>query len=78
MSNENVIPFGGRDSEDSFQRKNGVLCAIDKARGVVELVSQMLMGSSDNGLQVDCSCALDLASEELQRLRDEVSALLHI
>ena len=63
---------------DSYVRKNEVLCMIDKARGVVQAVSLVLMGQGDNGLQVHCSCALDLVNEELQRVRDLYGEIVHI
>jgi hypothetical protein len=78
MSTDNIIPIGGQGNDDSYQRKNEVLVMIDKARGVVEVVSLHLMESSDNGLQVDCSCALDLACDELQHVRDLYAQIVGI
>jgi hypothetical protein len=76
----NVIPIGGggREDSDDYDRKNNVLARIDKARSVVELTSRQLMGFPENALLVDCSCALDLASDELQRVRDLYTALVGI
>jgi hypothetical protein len=46
---------------------------IDQARGVITLTVHALL--SDNGPDnADAACALDLANEELQRLRDEIDA----
>jgi len=46
---------------------------IDQARGVITLVAYSLAwdcGPADE----DSACALDLANQELQRLRDEIDA----
>jgi hypothetical protein len=60
------------DGDDSYHRKNDVICMIDRARGVVEAVSLVLMNQGDAGvvLQAHCACALDLANDELQRARE--------
>ena len=78
---DNVIPIIGRKSggDDSDDRRNEVLCMIDNARGVIELASQVLMElQTGAGMATTCSCALDLANEELQRVRDLYAEIVGI
>ena len=49
------------------------IARVDKVRGVIELTVYALWeGSTD--FRPEAQCALDLANEELQRLRDEIDA----
>jgi hypothetical protein len=74
--NDNVIPIGRKSGdENSGDRKNEVLCMIDNARGVIELASRVLM---EEERQTDAACALVLANQELQRVRDLYAEIVGI
>ncbi len=47
---------------------------IDQARGVITLTVHALLADCGGPDNEDAACALDLANEELQRLRDEIDA----
>jgi hypothetical protein len=66
MSNHN-------DAEWRAPRRGYWIGRVDQARGVITLAVHALL--SDQGPDnADAACALDLANEELQRLRDEIDA----
>lgn len=51
-----------------------IMCRIDRARGLVEMASKVLI--LDGGRFADYGAALELAHEELQRIREEIDLVM--
>lgn len=66
------------DTYDTYGQKNEVLRQIDKARGVIEMVSLSLQAEHGHGMVTHAWCALDLVNEELQRTREAYAEIVGI
>lgn len=63
----------GKDSDGPPEARDGFIQRIDQARGVIALAVHAI--AWDHGVySAVAASALDLANDELQRLRDEIDA----
>ncbi len=67
-------PYAFTDPHEPCRDKIGILCRIDRVRGLVEMISRLLV--LDGGRFADYGAALELAHAELQRVREEIDAAM--
>jgi hypothetical protein len=69
-------PYSFTDPHEPLRDKEGILCRLDRVRGVVEMTARLLIW--DGGDFADYGAALELAHAELQRIREEVDVAMSV
>jgi len=69
-SHDFTSPYDFTDPHEPLRDKLGVICRVDRVRGLVEMTSRLLV--LDGGRFGDFGAALELAHAELQRIREEI------
>lgn len=65
-----VTPYDFTDPHEQRRDKEGILCRVDRVRGLVEMTARLMI--LDGGRFGDFGAALELAHAELQRIREEI------
>jgi hypothetical protein len=67
-------PYAFTNPHEQERGKNGILCRVDRVRGLIEMTARLLV--MDGGDFADYGAALELAHAELQRIREEIDVAL--